>query len=74
MSGSKVKYFYDYPENRAVAARLSIAERKKLAEMTGFSYPYIKAWLQGIRKSEKIRLAALKMLDVVEYREKLAAE
>ncbi len=52
------KYFYDYPENRAISAKLKHGDRETLARVTGFSMWYIQKWCAGIRKSELIKHAA----------------
>jgi len=51
----KVKYVYDYPENRAIAAHLTTDDKIFIAMRTGYTTSYIRYWCVGKRKNEKIR-------------------
>jgi len=71
---SKVKYEYDYPENRAIAARLTMFEKKEIAKRTGYSLSYVIMWSRGMRRSAVIEKAAELMTEVMDFREKKAEE
>jgi len=51
----KVKYVYDYPENRAIAAHLTTEDKIFIAMRTGYTTSYIRYWCVGKRKNENIR-------------------
>jgi hypothetical protein len=50
----KVKYVYDYPENREVSKHLSKEDRALIITRTGFSYKYVNDWCRGTRKNRRI--------------------
>lgn len=47
----KVKYVYDYPENRRVSEHLTSEDKRFVAVKTGYSIRYVCAWCQGTRRS-----------------------
>lgn len=47
---SKVKYIYDYPQNREIAKGLKAGQLKEIAQLTGYSYTYIRMMFTGERK------------------------
>jgi hypothetical protein len=50
----KVKYIYDYPEQREIAEDLSSGDRQNLARISGFTIAYISDWCIGRRKNKII--------------------
>lgn len=50
----KVKYVYDYPDNRRVSEHLTSEDKQFIAERTGFGLRYVRAWCQGTRSSRPI--------------------
>jgi hypothetical protein len=56
----KVKYIYDYPENREVSKGLQPCDKKLIQEKTGFTRTYVDYWCRGKRKNAEIdRIARL---------------
>lgn len=50
----KVKYVYDYPDNREVSKHLSLSDKQMISFRTGFSMRYVNQWCQGSRRSRRI--------------------
>ena len=55
----KVKYQYDFPDQREIAKSLLMDDRVIIAERTGYSIRTVNSWCLGKRKSEKIKSFAL---------------
>ena len=51
----KVKYIYDYPENRALAAHLTVEDKIFIATRTGYTVRYVRYWCTGRRNNGQIR-------------------
>jgi len=60
MRKTKVKYNYDYPENRAIAKDLSASDMRMIHEKSGYSMETVRKWCEGKRRNETIeKLASL---------------
>lgn len=60
MKKQKVKYNYDYPENRAISNDLTTKDMRLIAERSGYSYSTVRKWCEGKRRNKTIeRLAIL---------------
>ncbi|GEM_PF-2318054 len=57
----KVKYLYDYPENRRVSQYLTAEDKQLISFKTGFSMNYVRNWCQGTRKNKRIEEWAMKI-------------
>jgi len=51
----KVKYSYDYAENRALAAHLTAEDKIFIATRTGYTVRYVRYWCTGRRNNVQIR-------------------
>jgi len=58
----KVKYVYDYPENREVSKTFSYMDKLLISQKTGFSLNYIWYWCKGKRKNRRIEELARKIM------------
>jgi len=58
----KVKYAYDYPENREVSQHIFPDDKLIIAQKTGFSPQYVRDWCQGRRKNRRIEEWARKIM------------
>jgi len=56
---AKVKYIYDYPENREVSKNLTAEDKVYISSRTGFSLEYIRQWCKGKRRNRRIEALAL---------------
>lgn len=59
MKKTKVKYNYDYPENRAIADGLTTREKSMIAEKSGYSIETVRKWCEGKRRNTTIKKLAL---------------
>lgn len=51
---SKVKYIYDYPDNREVSKHLGAGDRAQIAYRSGYTVNYVREWCRGTRKNGRI--------------------
>lgn len=59
----KVKYIYDYPDNRTIGKDLSCSDFNLIAKKTGFSYDFVYRVLAlGIRNNDKIKQTAKRLI------------
>lgn len=58
------KYFYDYPENRAINLKLTHGDRIKISHSTGYTSSYVNSVLQGRRKNNRIIESAIKLIEM----------
>jgi len=59
----KVKYIYDYPENREIGKQLSWRDLVRIAKKTGLSADFVYRVLKkGTRRNDKITKTALRLI------------
>ncbi len=59
----KIKYIYDYPENREIGKQLSWKDFTRIASKTGYSTDFVYRCLKlGTRTNEKIKKTALRLI------------
>ena len=57
-------YTYDYPEQREIARYILMDDRKRMAELTGYSMTHISDWCTGQRKNDILMQLALKYSEI----------
>jgi hypothetical protein len=59
----KVKYIYDYPENREIGKQLSASDWRRIAKKTGYTPDFVyKVLSLGIRNNKKIVKTAQRLI------------
>ena len=56
----KVKYFYDYPEQRRIAKDLKMDDKRMMAEKSGLSVESVLSWCKGRRHNARLMYLALR--------------
>jgi hypothetical protein len=60
----KVKYLYDFPDQREIAKTLLIDDKQIIAERTGYSINTVIAWCKSTRKNVDIETLAKHLSEI----------
>jgi hypothetical protein len=60
----KVKYVYDYPDQREIAKGLLSDDKTRMSELSGLSMRMVRCWCEGTRKNDKLMRLALRFSEI----------